>query len=68
MIVLARALHKLCFEIAADLGEGAREIADCEVGEHVASMFRDEDQVNVQRINNVPALANVHVAAPETKL
>ena len=47
VIVLAGAFHKLCLEVATDLGEDAREVPDREVGEHVAPAFRHEDQVNV---------------------
>ena len=47
VIVLARALHKLCFEVAANLGEDARQVSDRKLGEHVASVLREEDQMDV---------------------
>jgi len=68
VIVRARALYKLGPEVAAHLGEDAPKVADREVREHVAAVFRDEDQMCMKGVNDVPAPANVHVAAPETNL
>ncbi len=47
VIVLLRILHKLYLEVVTDLGEDTREIAGCEVAEHVALVHRYEDQMNV---------------------
>src|SRR3954452_10639313 len=68
MIVLAGARDEFGLEVATDLGEDDREIADRQVRQHVAAVFGDEDQVRVQRVNDVSSPANVHVAAPETNL
>ena len=68
MIVLAGALDQLGLEVAADFGEDASKVTDCEVREHIATIFRDEDQMGVKSIDDVSTLADIHVAAPKTNL
>jgi hypothetical protein len=68
VIVLPGARHQLRLKVLADFGEDGREVADGKLGQYVAAVFRDKDQVRVQRVNDVPASSNIHVAAPETNL
>jgi hypothetical protein len=68
VVVLPGARHQLRLEVAADLGEDAGEIADCESRKHIATVFGDKDQVRVQVVNDMPSPTDFHVAAPETNL
>src|SRR5215210_156836 len=65
VIVLPGARHQLRLKVLADFGEDGREVADGKLGQYVAAVFRDKDQVRVQSMNDVPAPASFHVAAPE---
>lgn len=63
MIVLAVAFDQFPLEIGADLGKDALKIADGEFGQHVTAVFCYKDQVGVQGINHVSALANVSIVS-----
>ena len=55
MVVFAVALLQGRAEVAADLGEDATQVANRQFGQHVAAVFRDEDQVCVKGVDDVTA-------------
>jgi hypothetical protein len=61
MIVLAVHLNQLRFEVGADLGEDRSQSVDGVTVEHVATVFRHKDQVNVHLKNTVPSMSNIVV-------
>lgn len=71
VIVLAVALDKLGLEIPAHLGEDRAQIANRQLRQHVAAVFRDKDQMRMQRIDDVSACTDIlvfrHLVKPETK-
>lgn len=61
MIVLAVALDQFGFEIVADFGEDALQISNGQFRKHVSAIFGYKDQMGVQRIDDVPSLANIRI-------
>jgi putative transposase len=68
VVVLAGARDKLGLEVATYLREDRGQVLDRQWGEHVAAAFGYEDQVRMKCRNDVPAPADLHVAAPGTNL
>lgn len=67
VIVLPVALGKLRFEVRADLGEDGPQVSDGGFGQHVTAVFRDKDQVDMKRINNMSTSAIIHICNPSAK-
>ena len=63
----AAALDQLRLEVAAHLGKDAVQVADGEVGQHVAAAFGDKDQMDMEHEYDMPACAILHHCAPWTK-
>jgi len=57
MVGLAVELHKARFKILADLGEDALQDREGRRGKYLASVFRQEDQMNMQVKNTMPAVS-----------
>jgi len=67
VIVLAVALNQVRLEIMADLGKDAFQVVDRGFGQHVTPVFRNEDQMNVKHVDDMPACPILHTCAPQTK-
>ena len=63
VVVFAVTLGEDRAEVAADLAEHVREVADHFPGQHAPPVFRHEDQVDMQRGNNVSATPVIVVSA-----
>lgn len=60
VIVLAIALDQLRPKVSTDLGKDAAQVADGRIGQHVMAVFGDEDQMDMQHVNDVPACSVFH--------
>jgi len=55
VIVLAIAFDQFGLEIPADPGKDPRQVANGRFGQHVAAVSGDEDQLEMQHVNDMPA-------------
>gem|GEM_PF-5896882 len=67
MVVLAVAFGQLRLKVAADLAEDVLQVADCRLGQHVAPVFRDKDQMDMKHVEYMSSCSVIHSCAPQTK-
>ena len=62
MIVLTVAFNQLRFKIGADFCEYSLEVAYRQIRQNITPESRNEDQVDVQHVNDMPGGSILHLA------
>ena len=64
MIVLAVTFNQFCLVIPTDFGKNVAKVADSRLRQHITAVFRNEDQVDMQHVNDMSSRFVIHICYP----